>query len=67
MCFPEGGYASEGSEKEAFQKCVNLDAQKQQVGLASGRDTPLTREAVPLRHDCPPCPARLGIYGQINV
>lgn len=26
MCLLEGGYAPEGSEKEAFQKCVDLDA-----------------------------------------
>lgn len=29
MCSLEGGYASEGSEKEAFQRGVDLDAQKQ--------------------------------------
>lgn len=41
MCFLEGGYASEGSEKEAFQRRVNLDAQKQFL-LASGKNKPFT-------------------------
>lgn len=30
----EGGYISEGSEKEAFQRCVNTDAQEQWAELA---------------------------------
>lgn len=33
MCSSEGSYASEGSEEEAFQQCINLDAQKQGPGL----------------------------------
>ena len=34
----EDGYASEGSEKETFQRCVKLHAQKQWTGLALGED-----------------------------
>lgn len=34
MCSFEGGYSSEGSEKEAFQRHVNLDALKQWTRLA---------------------------------
>ena len=33
MCSLEGGHSSKGPEREAFQRCVNLDAQKQQTGL----------------------------------
>ena len=29
----DSGYASEGSEKEASQRCINLDAQKQWTWL----------------------------------
>lgn len=37
---------SEGSEKEAFQWCVNRDAQKQWTGLGQGKDKPLTKEVI---------------------
>ena len=33
MCSLECGYASEGSEKQAFQRCVNLDVQNNRQGL----------------------------------
>lgn len=44
MYFLKGGYASEGSEKEAFQRCVNLDRQIQWTGLALGKNKPFTKE-----------------------
>lgn len=34
-----GGDTSRGSEKEAFQRHVNLDAQNQRTGLVYGKQT----------------------------
>ena len=34
MYYLEGGYTLEEYEKEVFQRCVNLAAQKQWTGLA---------------------------------
>ena len=45
MCSLEGGYGSEGSEKEeysTFPRCVNLDAQEQWSGLAYSEDKPFS-------------------------
>lgn len=41
---PEGGYASEAPEKEASQRPVHLEAQKQWTRLAYGHGQPLTEE-----------------------
>lgn len=56
MCSLESDYTSEGSEKEAFQWCINLDAQKQWPGLGQGKDKPLTKEIIFLG------PAQLGFF-----
>lgn len=36
----EGGYTSEEPKKKAFQRCVNLGAQKQRAGRAEGEHKP---------------------------
>ena len=48
MCSPEDLYASERSEKESFQKCVHLDAQKLKAKIT------FYWEGMSLRHDYPP-------------
>lgn len=54
MCSPEGGYTSTGPGKEAFQRRVNLDVQKQWTGLAGGRGEPVREEVMYLGCDHPP-------------
>lgn len=46
MCSFEGGYAF-------FQRCVNLDAQKQWTGLGSGQDKPFTKKVTSFGRDYP--------------
>ena len=52
MCSLEDGYASEGPEKEAFQRRVHLDAQKQWRRLAEGRGKSFTKAVMGPGHDC---------------
>lgn len=44
----EGDHASGGSEKEVFQKCINLDAQKRWTGLQRSTSR---RPRMPPHHD----------------
>ena len=58
MCSLEGGYASQGSEKEALQRRVDLGAQLQWTGLTHSTDT-FPRKVIGLRPDQPSRPAQL--------
>lgn len=49
--------------KRRFQRCVNLDVQKQWTGLAY-KHKPLTKEVTCLGNDCPPWLTQLGIYSR---
>lgn len=50
-----------------FQRCVNLDAQKQWTGLADGKDKPFSKAVMFLGCGYPPWPAQLGVRGQITM
>ena len=41
-------------ERGAFQRYINLDAQKQWTGLAEGKDKSFTKEDICMGHDCLP-------------
>lgn len=50
MYFLEGGFNFKKSGKEAFQRCINLDAQKHQTRLVEGKDKPFTKAVICLGH-----------------